>query len=168
MAKRIVGACALMAAAALPATAQAAAPSPFTGITVFGDSLSDGGNFALLTGLPAGQRFTTNPGLTTIENVAAYYGLPLGASLAGGTNYAFGSAGVTTNSPGAPAGIPTETQQITAYLAAHPLLDSNRLYSVWGGATDSFYHGTAAAAGHRLAQINLAQIAVVAQRFHQQ
>ena len=153
MARRIVGVSAFLAAASVAAVAQAAAPSPFTGITVFGDSLSDGGNYAIFTGLPAGQRFTTNPGLTTIENVAAYYGLPLDASLAGGSNYAFGSAGVTSNSPGSPAGIPTETQQITSYLAANPRLDPNRLYSVWGGANDIFYHGTAAAAGQVASQL---------------
>jgi outer membrane lipase/esterase len=156
MAKRIIGACAFLAAVSVTAVAQAAAPSPFTGITVFGDSLSDGGNFAIAAGLPAGQRFTTNPGLTAIENVAAYYGLPLNASLAGGSNYAFGSAGITTNTPGSAAGIPTETQQITSYLAANPTLDPNRLYSVWGGANDIFYHGTAAAAGQVADQITAA------------
>jgi outer membrane lipase/esterase len=145
MPKHIVRACAFMAAVSSAALVQAAAPSPFTGATVFGDSLSDGGNYAIAAGLPASQRFTTNPGLTAIENVAAYYGLPLTASLAGGQDYAFGSAGITANTPGAPAGIPTETQQITGYLAANPKVDPNRLYSVWGGANDIFYHATAVA-----------------------
>jgi outer membrane lipase/esterase len=148
-----------MAAISVAAVAQAAAPSPFSGITVFGDSLSDGGNFAIAAGLPPSQRFTTNPGLTAIENVAAYYGLPLSASLAGGSNYAFGSAGITTNVPGAAAGIPTETQQITGYLAANPKLDPNRLYSVWGGANDIFYHATAAGAGQVAAQLAAAATA---------
>jgi outer membrane lipase/esterase len=160
MAKRIIAAGAFMAAASVATMAQAASPpSPFTGITVFGDSLSDGGNFAIAAGLPASQRFTTNPGLTAIENVAAYYGLSLSASLAGGSNYAFGSAGITTNTPGAAAGIPTETQQITAYLAANPKLDPNRLYSVWGGANDIFYHATAAVAGQVADQLAAAATA---------
>ena len=159
MPKRIVGVCALLTAVSGGAMAQATAPSPFTGITVFGDSLSDGGNYAIAAGLPASQRFTTNPGLTAIENVAAYYGLPLSASLAGGTNYAFGSAGIASNTPGAPAGIPTEAQQITGYLAANPTLDPNRLYSVWGGANDIFYHATAAAAGQAANQIAAAATA---------
>ena len=160
MAKRIIAAGAFMAAAIVATMAQAASPpSPFTGITVFGDSLSDGGNFAIAAGLPASQRFTTNPGLTAIENVVAYYGLPLSASLAGGSNYAFGSAGITTNTPGAAAGIPTETQQINAYLAANPKLDPNRLYSVWGGANDIFYHATAAVAGQVADQLAAAATA---------
>jgi len=159
MTRRIARACAVMAAAGVATVAHAAAPSPFTGITVFGDSLSDGGNFAIAAGLPASQRFTTNPGLTAIENVAAYYGLPLTASLAGGSNYAFGSAGINTNTPGAAAGIPTETQQITGYLTANPTLDPNRLYSVWGGANDIFYHATAAAAGQAASQIAAAATA---------
>ena len=159
MPKHIVRACAFMAAVSSAAIVQAAAPSPFTGATVFGDSLSDGGNYAIAAGLPASQRFTTNPGLTAIENVAAYYGLPLTASLAGGQDFAFGSAGITTNTPGAPAGIPTETQQITGYLAANPKVDPNRLYSVWGGANDIFYHATAVAAGQAAAQLAAARTA---------
>ncbi len=127
-------------------TAQAASPSPFAGVTAFGDSLSDGGNLSLVSGSPTIMRFTTNPGLTTIENVAAFYGLPLGPSVAGGTDFAFGGAGVTTNAPGTPAGIPTETQQINAYLTANTKLNPNELYSVFAGANDIFYHATSAAA----------------------
>ncbi len=132
--------------------------TPLTGITVFGDSLSDDGNIALATGLPnltgtaVLQKFTTNPGNVTVENVASRLGLALAPSLLGGTDYAFGGAGVTNNSPGTPATVPTVTTQITGYLAANPTLDSQRLYTVWAGANDIFYHAAAAAAGAGAAQ----------------
>lgn len=129
------------------------AASPFTGVTAFGDSLSDGGNYAAGIGLPAPMRFTTNPGLTTIEDVAAFYGLPLTASASGGSNYATGSAGVVTNVPASPGFVPTETQQITTYLAANPKLDPNRLYSVFGGANDIFYHATSVGAAQTASQL---------------
>ncbi len=132
--------------------------SPFTGITVFGDSLSDDGDIALASGLPnltgttSFQKFTTNPGNVVVENLAARFGLPLAPSLIGGSDYAYGGSGVTTNSPGTAAGVPTVTTQITGYLAANPTLDANRLYTVWAGANDIFYHGAAALAGAGAAQ----------------
>ena len=127
--------------------AQAATPSPFSGETVFGDSLSDSGNISILTGLPSIMRFTTNPGFTAVEDVGNYFGLATNPSLRGGTDFAYGGAGVTTDSPGTPSLIPTETQQITAYLAANPKLSGSELYTVFAGANDIFYHGTAVAAG---------------------
>ncbi|USI73149.1 autotransporter domain-containing protein [Sphingomonas morindae] len=139
--------CGLLAASALGGAPALAAGNPgFTGVTAFGDSLSDSGNVARLSGSPVPLRFTTNPGLTTVEAVAAAYGLPLSASLTGGTNFAYGGAGVVTNSPGTPAIVPTVSQQVSAYLAANARVDGGRLYSLWGGANDIFYHATAVAA----------------------
>ena len=135
-----------------PASAHAETASPFTGETSFGDSLSDAGNFAILVGLPAPFRFTTNPGLTAVENVAAHYDLPLSASSLGGSDYAYGSAGVVTNAPSTPAGVPTVTQQVGTYLAAHPKLSPTELYSVFGGANDIFYHATSVAAAQAASQ----------------
>ena len=132
--------------------ASAATPSPFSGATVFGDSLSDGGDISILEGSPTIMRFTTNPGLTTVENVAAYFGLPLTPSLAGGTNYAFGGAGVLTDAPGA-AGVPTLTTEVAQYLSTNPKLNPNELYTVFGGANDIFYHATSAAAAQVAAQL---------------
>jgi len=71
------------------------AAAMYTSITVFGDSLSDGGNDFLLTAgnfppPPYAQRFTNGP--TAVEVLAARYGLPLTPSLTGGTNRAFGGA----------------------------------------------------------------------------
>ncbi len=143
----------LMAASALAGSlfapagaARAATPSPFKGETVFGDSLSDGGDLSIYAGLPSIMRFTTNPGLTTVEDVAAFYGLALTPSLEGGTNFAYGGAGVNSNAPFTPAGVPTVTQQVAGYLAANRQLSASELYTVFGGANDIFYHETAAAA----------------------
>ncbi|MGC1305385.1 MAG: autotransporter domain-containing protein [Caulobacteraceae bacterium] len=147
MIRALVATTALVGSLALASgAAQAATSSPFGGVTVFGDSLSDDGNISIASGSPTLMRFTTNPGLTTIENVAAFYGLPLSPSLAGGTDFAFGGAGVNTNAPGTPAGVPTETQQITAYLSANPKVNPNELFSVFGGANDIFYNATSAEA----------------------
>ena len=67
---------------------------------VIGDSLSDAGNIAKLSGSPTPLRFTTNPGTTTAENVAAALNLPVTASLSGGTDYAYGGACARPNGTG--------------------------------------------------------------------
>ncbi len=135
-------------AGVMAANAQAATtPTPFSGETVFGDSLSDSGNISIVEGLPQIMRFTTNPGFTAVEDIGNFFGLATNPSLRGGTDFAFGGAGVNTDSPGTPSSIPTETQQITSYLAANPQLSGSELYTVFGGANDIFYHGTAVAAG---------------------
>ena len=136
-------------AAGLLVSASAAA-GQFSQLVVFGDSLSDNGNISLAT-QPALQpplRFTTNPGLVGIEHVADHLGLTLAPSLTGGTDYAWGGAGINTNSPGTPAAVPTLTAQVDAYLAGGNV-DGRALYSIWGGANDIFYHATAAGASSR-------------------
>ena len=142
-----------------------AGSSQFSNVIVFGDSLSDAGNISLATN-PAIQpplEFTTNPGAVTVQNVAGHYGFNLTASLAGGSDYAWGGAGVLTNSPGTPSAVPTISTQVDAYLAGGKI-DGKALYSIWGGANDIFYAATAAGAGataQQLIQQNVA--AAVAQ-----
>ena len=143
---KLMGGAALAALLAACGAARAAAPSPFSGETVFGDSLSDSGDLSIYTGLPNIMRFTTNPGMTTVEDVGVYFGLATNPSLRGGTDYAYGGAGVNTNAPGTPAGVPTVTQQVTSYLGANPQLNSSQIYTVFAGANDIFYHATSAAA----------------------
>jgi outer membrane lipase/esterase len=137
-----------------------AAATDFSKVVVFGDSLSDNGNLSLA--LAPGQqppfRFTTNPGTVTIENVANGLQTPIAPSLVGGTDYAWGGAGVLSNSPGTPSSVPTLTGQVNAYLAAGAA-DSNALYSIWGGANDIFFHATAAGAGAASQQLIAANIA---------
>ncbi|MFC4763413.1 autotransporter outer membrane beta-barrel domain-containing protein [Dyella koreensis] len=127
-----------IAAALLFSTAASA--TDFSKVVVIGDSLSDAGNIAKLSGSPVPLRFTTNPGTTTAENVASALGLPVTNSLSGGTDYAFGGAGIQHNSPGTPAGVPLLPQQMQMYLAANGgKADPNALHQVWGGANDIFY-----------------------------
>ncbi|GAB2571946.1 autotransporter domain-containing protein [Dyella jejuensis] len=145
--RKIAGAVAL--ALGLVGAAQATSnPNPtFNGFIAFGDSLSDAGNISLATN-PSVQpplEFTTNPGAVVVQNVASALGHPLTASLVGGSDYAWGGAGVLNNSPGTPALVPTLTTQIDGYLASGTV-NSRALYSVWGGANDIFYAATAAIA----------------------
>ncbi|MCX7512518.1 autotransporter domain-containing protein [Frateuria hangzhouensis] len=114
----------------------AAAATDFSQVVVFGDSLSDAGNLSLSQGSPVPLRFTTNPGTTTAENVATSLGFTLAPSVAGGTDFAFGGAGVVRGV----APVPTLPQQMAMYLGASGgTADPNALYQVWGGANDIFY-----------------------------
>jgi outer membrane lipase/esterase len=126
----------------------------FDNVVVFGDSLTDNGNLSLASGLPQIMRFTTNPGQTGIENVADYFGVPMTPALAGGTDFAFGGAGVINNSPGTPSSVPTLPSQLDMYLeATGNRADPNTLYAVWGGANDVFYAATSAGAAAQAQQL---------------
>src|SRR6201996_6558434 len=118
----------------------AASAGQFDKVVVFGDSLSDAGNISLATApqIQPPLRFTTNPGVTSAEIVAANLGLPITPSLLGGTDYAFGGAGLNNNVTAGP--IPTLPQQLQMYLASTGgKADSRALYQVWGGANDIFF-----------------------------
>src|SRR5690349_15641364 len=119
----------------------AAVATDFSQVVVFVASLSDDGNISLATapGVQPPLRFTTNPGTVAIENVANALGQPITPSSLGGTDYAWGGAGVLTNSPGTPGAVPTLTAQVDGYLAAAPV-GPQALYSIWGGANDLLYH----------------------------
>ncbi|HUB92199.1 MAG TPA: autotransporter domain-containing protein [Dyella sp.] len=128
--------------------------STFDSVVVFGDSLSDAGNISLATN-PSIQpplKFTTNPGNVTIQNVAAGLGYSLTASLAGGTDYAWGGAGISNNSPGTPSTVPTITSQVTSYLAGNSV-NPRALYAMWGGANDIFNAATSVAAASTAQQL---------------
>ncbi len=116
-----------------------AGATPFDNVVVFGDSLSDAGNLPNSTG--DYTRFTTNPGTVTVQNVASKLGFTLAPSRDGGSDYAYGGAGITTNSDPAPQ-IQTITEQITGYLAGGNRADPRSLYMIWGGPNDIFYHST--------------------------
>ncbi|MGY3041015.1 outer membrane lipase/esterase [Rhodanobacter sp. TND4EL1] len=125
-------------AALLFSTGATAATTQFSNVIVFGDSLSDNGNISLATapGIQPPLRFTTNPGTTAAENVAAKLGFALKPSVAGGTDYAWGGAGFVNNV----AAVPTIPQQLQMYLGSTGgKADSRALYQVWGGANDVFY-----------------------------
>jgi outer membrane lipase/esterase len=146
-AKRLLPA---LVATALTFGATAANALTFSGVYVFGDSLSDSGFFrpALAQALgPAAAanlgRFTTNPGPVWAELIASYYGGNGRPSNAGGTNYAQGGAQATGNAPPSRVG-PLNQQrpsatQVTEYLTASGgVADRNALYSMWFGANDVF------------------------------
>ena len=116
--------------------AAGAAAQPFSGVVVFGDSLSDSGNLALARGLPGGISATTNPDPVAAEIVATTLGLPVLPSLAGGTNFAW--IGACVNPAGPCLGSAPST---AAQIGQHLALSGGRaaphaLYSLWGGAND--------------------------------
>jgi phospholipase/lecithinase/hemolysin len=135
---RRLGALLTVATATLLGSAAAWA-GPYSSLTVFGDSLSDVGNIKL-----ASPSSVPNPpyplgrfsdGLNWIDVLAAGLGLPSAsvASLAGGTNYAFGGArtGTASNPPGVlaqVAGLWAPTHSTGA--------DPTGLYVVVGGGND--------------------------------
>lgn len=152
--RKIVGAIALALGMVGAAHATGNPNSTFNSVIVFGDSLSDAGNISLATA-PAIQpplEFTTNPGAVVVQDVAHALGHPLTASLAGGSDFAWGGAGITNNTPGTPSTVPTITSQVDAYLASQRI-NSHALYSMWGGANDIFYAATSAAAAATAQQL---------------
>ncbi len=119
--------------AALTATATAT-PNK---VVVFGDSLSDSGNVSLFTGgaIPLSPpyymgRFSNGPNYA--DGLAASYGLPLGPSLAGGTNFAWG--GARAGSSGI---VPSLPSQLLSYFAVTGgSAGGGALYVVFGGGND--------------------------------
>jgi outer membrane lipase/esterase len=111
----------------------------FSGLYVFGDSLSDTGNVFAATGgaVPASPYFNGrfSDGPIWIDTLASGLGLPLGAvpSLFGGNNYAFGGARTGTGTSPVP-GLLAQVGGLWA--PTHPSADPNALYVVVGGGND--------------------------------
>ncbi len=134
----------------LALSATAASAVSFSGVYVFGDSLTDSGFYrpglAALIGAPNAAnlgRFTTNPGPVWAELIAQYYGGNGAPSNAGGGNFAQGGMQATGNAAASRVG-PGGTQrpaatQISEYLATSGgVANPNALYGVWFGANDIF------------------------------
>src|SRR2546425_3723896 len=122
--------CPSLAAAAVALTvASGSAIGQYSNAYIFGDSLSDAGQY--------GSRFTTNPGLTFPMYLTERYGFSLGPSFQGGNDYGQGGARVNSPSPLIPSNAPNLSiaQQVSQLLAKGPL-DSNALYQLQGGAND--------------------------------
>ena len=117
--------------------ASASALGPFTGLLVFGDSLSDPGNAFVATGgavpdptlYPEGQ-FTNGDNWAT----------QLGADLASGTNFAFGGANAVTNGDASP----DFAAQRALYRVAAPDLGQRPLTAIFLGGNDLRAASTAA------------------------
>ena len=115
----------------------------FTGIHVFGDSLSDAGNVALATGggRPGADyyqgRYSNGP--VWVEQLAAgYLGLVAPVpSLAGGSNYAFAGAA----SAGGSGGVPSAVDQTLGFISAGGTFGSTDLVVLWIGANDFLLEG---------------------------
>ncbi len=122
----------LVAGALALALSAGTASAQFTNTYIFGDSLSDAGQY--------GARFTTNPGLTTAMYVGQNWGITSSPSFTGGLDYAQGGARVNSPSPLVPSGAPdfSITQQVGLQLAKTPFLDPRALYQIQGGANDIF------------------------------
>ena len=116
--------------------AGAAGAQPFSGVVVFGDSLSDSGNLAVALDFPVGLSLTTNPDPVAAEIVADALGRPVLPSLAGGTNFAW--VGACVNPAGPCLGsTPSTAAQIAQHLSATGgQAAPDALYSVSGGAND--------------------------------
>ena len=108
----------------VPSVVARAGSPAFDAIYVFGDSYCDVGNVFLATGgtQPLSPpyyfgRFSNGP--IWVEHVASAMGLPMHASLAGGTDYAFGGAWVTQPQVTPQGTIPDVPQQVGLYLSQH-------------------------------------------------
>jgi outer membrane lipase/esterase len=126
-------------AASLSATSVYA--GPFSALYVFGDSLSDVGNDAYITGgaVPKSPpyfqgRFSNGPNYA--DQLASMLGVPLSASLMGGTDYAFGGARTNYVASSLPPAARSFNQQISDYAGNHANADSDALYTLWIGAND--------------------------------
>lgn len=147
--------------------------SPYTQLYVFGDSLSDNGNAAILTGGVYPQsppydplRFSNGP--LAVEGLAVALGVGLTPFALGGNNYAL--AGAATGSENylgvAKAGMATE---IGLFAAQAAVFDPARtLFVVWGGPNDFFIDpqpATVTQAAGNLAQDITALAGMGAQHF---
>ncbi len=115
----------------------------FSGAVIFGDSLSDGGWLRKPNSLPDSQgRFTTNPGLTAAEIIAARYGFATKPANDGGTNYAQGFQTASDRIPGiTPPGVKDRAMltQVNEYLTSTGgKANGDALYSMWAGSNDVY------------------------------
>jgi outer membrane lipase/esterase len=141
----------VLALASLTASAVVPAPMPYSGLVVFGDSLSDGGNDALLGAYNPFQVITGNnyipnaayaaaPGdYATFSNgpvwvtpFAAMLNLTVKPSMDGGTNFAFGGA---TTSGGSVPSLLAQTNMYLGGTGGHA--SSTALYVVAGGGNNA-------------------------------
>ena len=140
MRKKYLALTVLMGLAASSALVLAATPR-FDNLYVFGDSYCDVGNIFIATGGtdPAAPyfngRFSNGP--IWLDHVAGFLGVPLKASLVGGTDFAFGGAWVTAPQPIPGGTIPSVPQQVELYLSQHGgKADPKALYVLEGGGND--------------------------------
>jgi phospholipase/lecithinase/hemolysin len=121
----------------IPATNALAAP--YSSVVVYGDSLSDNGNFFAATGIPGAPYYNgrRSDGPVAVEHLAASMGVPLvdfawiGATTGVG-NYGDGG---TVTTMGA-FGLPGMTSVFNSTKAGLAPFAANGLFVVWGGPND--------------------------------
>ena len=142
MVRRIGMAALMVALAGAPVAGQAAAVG-YTGMFVFGDSLSDNGNAydstsGIIPAPPyADGRFSNGP--VYADYMAGRLGLTLDNLLSGGTNYAFGGAGTDFNVPVILGQSPLSVEsQVDLFRAQHVFsgADPDALYILFAGANN--------------------------------
>ena len=106
-------------------------------LVVFGDSLSDGGNYYHRYGLPPSPPYfdgRISNGPVWVDHLADRLGIARPtASEAGGTNYAWGSATTGSVPPGD--AVLSFDQQLTEFLSTRTA-DSTQLFALWFGVND--------------------------------
>jgi outer membrane lipase/esterase len=157
--KRVLPALLLSLFAAAAAPSASAQQAQFSGVYVFGDSLSDAGYYRPVlsaSGLPPQVvatlgRFTTNPGPVWSEIISSFYGItPSPSNASNGNIFAQGGARVSSDSASTPPGHPQRpvSTQINEFLArSGGAADPNALYAVWAGGNDFLQNFQAFAAG---------------------
>ncbi len=143
----------VVATALLPAAPVAA--SPYSALYVFGDSLSDAGNAYIATQKvppiqpvsPPYYHGVFSNGPVWAQDLSLSLGLPpLTASLAGGTDFAYGGA-QTGTTPLHTANRTDLPAQLTQFQKAIPKPAPNALYTLWIGSNDLFAALSALGAG---------------------
>lgn len=133
--KHIFNVAALTAATLAWLPAQAA----FSGITIFGDSLSDTGNVSIATGgtVPPPPYFLGrfSDGAVWTDYLANGLGFSAMPSLAGGQNFAFGGARTGSGTSPVP-GLLAQTAGLWAPSLPGGVADPDRLYVLVGGGND--------------------------------
>lgn len=139
----------LLASAGLSPTRAA----PYDTIYVFGDSLTDIGNFLAVTSSGALPDVPPQPlpphyvtgrrsnGPIWIDYLAADLGLPIGPSLTGGTDFAYAGGAETGNNPLHQANfmdLTGPTGQLAQFEQAVPNPSRNALYTLWMGGNDLY------------------------------
>ncbi|MFN7121523.1 MAG: SGNH/GDSL hydrolase family protein [Hydrogenophaga sp.] len=147
----------------LAAASMAAHAGPFTGIFIFGDSLSDTGNVSIATdGVAPGTgdipgivqpyapgRYSNGP--LWVETFASGLGLAVAPALAGGNNFAFAGARTGFSGLNEPAGVLTQVAGLWGRgMPINPTrADPNALYVVVAGGNDMRDARSLATAGER-------------------
>ncbi|MDC8785338.1 SGNH/GDSL hydrolase family protein [Roseateles koreensis] len=133
---------------ALAASTSLAQAGTYSGLVIFGDSLSDSGNNAALvgnTGTPptSDQEFSKIPyasgrysnGPVWTEYLAARLGLQATPSMLGGGNYAFGGAQTGIDGTDGPGGFPFSMKTQLNMFLSNPMqsVNSSELFIISGG-----------------------------------